>query len=403
MMTASLPELTPPARTLLGPGPANVHPRVLQASIAPLLGHLDPVYLRIMHRTGDLLRPVFGTDNLVTLAIAGTGHSGMEAGFVSLVEPGERVLVTVAGFFGQRIAEVARRAGTAVTTVEAEFGRIVEPDQIAQALKTGGPFKAVVAVHAETSTGVHQPLGAIAHLAREHGALLIADCVTSLGGLPVDVDATGIDYAYSCSQKCLGSVPGLSPITLSERAWQALKSRRSPARSWYLDVEAIWTYWSSDARYHHTAPITQFYALAEALQMAHEEGLAERFRRHQVNGDALQAGLEAMGLKLFAQSGHRLPMLTTVWVPDGVDDVRLRRELLDVENIEIGAGFGPLAGRIWRIGLMGYNAQPATVLLALAALDRAIHRQGIRVEFGAAAAAANRVYAGANARSGLPG
>jgi len=388
-------DLNPPPRILLGPGPSNVHPRVYQAMMAPILGHLDPDFLRSMDETKDLLRAVFRTQSEETIAISGTGSAGMEAAVANLVEPGERAVVCINGFFGDRIAEMASRYGVEVARVEAEWGRIIEPEAVEAALKAVGRTKAVAIVHAETSTGVHQPLDDIARLAHEHGALLLVDAVTSLGGCEVAVDDWGIDACYSASQKCLSCPPGMAPLTLSPRAADALRSRETKVCNWYLDLTLLDNYWGGKRAYHHTAPITMIYALREGLRLVLEEGLEARVGRHQHNGQALWAGLEAMGLTLHVQEGYRLPVLTTVRIPEGIEDVKLRRALLYGHNIEIGGGLGPLAGKVWRIGLMGISSSPENVLAVLQALEQELSAQGFRLEKGAGVAAADRVLGAA--------
>jgi alanine-glyoxylate transaminase/serine-glyoxylate transaminase/serine-pyruvate transaminase len=391
MSNHNVSDLHPPSRILLGPGPSNVHPRVFQAMMAPILGHLDPDFLHIMDETKDLLRAVFRTQNEQTIAVSGTGSAGMEAAVGNLVEPGERVVVCICGFFGDRIAEMASRYGAEVTRVEAEWGRIIEPEAVEAALKATGRTKLVAIVHAETSTGILQPLDDIVRLAHGHGALLMADTVTSLGGCEVAVDDWAIDACHSASQKCLSCPPGMAPLTLSAAAVNALRSRETKVRSWYLDMTLLDNYWGGKRAYHHTAPMTMVYALREGLRLVLEEGLEARVGRHQRNGQALRAGLEAIGLTLHAQEGYRLPLLTTVGIPEGIEDVKLRRALLYEHNIEIGGGLGPLAGKVWRIGLMGVGSSAENVLAVLAAMEQELSAQGFRLEKGAGVAAADRV------------
>jgi alanine-glyoxylate transaminase / serine-glyoxylate transaminase / serine-pyruvate transaminase len=385
------PELNPPARILLGPGPSSVHPRVYQAMMAPVLGHLDPDFLRIMDETKELLRAVFRTHNEETIAVSGTGSAGMEAALANLIEPGERAVVCINGYFGERIAEIASRYGAEVVRVEAEWGRIIEPEAVEAALKAAGDTKVVAIVHAETSTGISQPLADIVRLTHQHDAFLLVDAVTSLAGCQVAVDDWGIDACYSASQKCLSCPPGLAPLTLSPQAGEAVRSRETKVRSWYLDVTLLDNYWGGKRAYHHTAPITMVYALREGLRLAVEEGLEARIARHRRHGEALWAGLQAMGLALHAPEGHRLPVLTTVRIPEGIDDLKLRRALLYEHSIEIGGGLGPLAGKVWRIGLMGYSSSAENVLAVLAALEHELAGQGYRLEKGAGVAAADRV------------
>lgn len=351
-------EFRPPRRLLLGPGPSQVHPRVLRALSTSLLGHLDPAFLPVMNDIQTLLRSVFQTTNRFTIAVSGTGSAGMEASVVNLVEPGDAVIVGVNGAFGTRLATVVERCGGKAIRVEAPWGQIVEPDMIEQALRRSGPVKAVAVVHAETSTGVWQPIEPIGRLCRDHGALLIVDAVTSLGGVPVEVDGWGIDACYSGTQKCLSCPPGLAPLTLSDRALTTIKSRRTPCQSWYLDMALVADYWADGTRaYHHTAPISMLYALREALRLVDQEGLPARFLRHRLNSEALVAGLMELGLTPLPQARHRLPMLTCVTVPSHIDEATVRAQLLQTFGIEIGGGLGPLKGKVWRIGLMGNPVQ----------------------------------------------
>ena len=392
-MTTVPGAFAPPARVLLGPGPSDVHPRVLAALAAPLVGHLDPVFVAMMEEVKSLLRFVFATENALTIPISGTGSAGMEACVVNLVEPGDEVVVGVNGVFGTRLAEVATRAGATVTRVEAPWGHVVRAEQVEAALRNCRQPKVVALIHAETSTGAWQPLEDAARLAHDHGALFLADCVTSLAGAPVEIDRWGIDAAYSGTQKCLSCPPGLSPITFGPRAVEALRRRKTPVQSWYLDLTLLERYWGEERVYHHTAPISMNYALREALRLVAEEGLAARFARHRANHEALAAGLASLGLAFASEEGHRLPMLNAVTVPDGMDEARVRRRLLDAHGIEIGGGLGPMKGRVWRIGLMGESSCRAHVLLLLSALEDALRAEGHRVAAGAALAAAQAAYA----------
>lgn len=360
-----MPDL--PQRILLGPGPSDVPPSVLLAMARPTIGHLDPAFLRLMDEVRARLKKVFRTESDMTLAVSGTGSAGMEAALVNLIEPGDRVLVGINGVFGNRLADVARRCGGEVATVEAPWGRIIPPDEIRAAVDQHRPAL-VALVHAETSTGVHQPVEGIADRVHEHGGLLVLDCVTSLGGAPVEIDAWGVDAAYSGTQKCLSCPPGLSPVTFSARAVERIERRATPVQSWYLDLTMVRNYWNAKRAYHHTAPINMLYALHEALGLVLDEGLEARFARHRAAHDRLVAGLDALGIELVSQEGYRLPMLNAVSIPAGVDDAAGRRQLLDVYGIEIGGGLGDLAGKAWRIGLMGHAARTANVDLLLAAL-----------------------------------
>jgi alanine-glyoxylate transaminase/serine-glyoxylate transaminase/serine-pyruvate transaminase len=391
-VTAIPGEFTPPARLLLGPGPSEVHSRVLRAMAAPLLGHLDPAFVAMMEDVKALLRLVFATQNPLTFPISGTGSAGMEACVVNLVEPGDEVVVGVNGVFGTRLAEIVERAGAVPLRVEAPWGHVVRAEQVEAALKNSRRPKLVALVHAETSTGAWQPLPDAARLAHEHGALFLTDCVTSLGGAPVEIDGWEIDAAYSGTQKCLSCPPGLAPVTFGPRAVEVLRGRKTKVRSWYFDVTLLEKYWGEERVYHHTAPITMNYALREALRIVAEEGLPARFARHRRNHEALVAGLGALGLGLASEAGHRLPMLNAVTVPDGVDEARVRGRLLTEHGIEIGGGLGPMKGKVWRIGLMGESSRPASVLAVLAALEAALRAEGRRVAPGTALAAAQASY-----------
>ncbi len=384
---------TPPRRLLLGPGPSMVHPRVLRALSMPLIGHLDPAFLCVMNDIQTLLRVVFQTNNRFTIAVSGTGSAGMEASIVNLVEPGDAVIVGVNGVFGTRWASAVERCGGKAIRVEAPWGQIIDPAAIEQALSRSGPVKAVAIVQAETSTGAWQPLEPIANLCRKHDALFLVDAVTSLGGIPVEIDRWGIDVCYSGTQKCLSCPPGLSPFTLSDRALASIKARRSPCQSWYFDMTLIEDYWAEGTRaYHHTAPISMLYALREALRLVEEEGLPARFARHRLNSEALLAGLAQLGLLPLPQAGHRLPMLTCVTVPPHIPEAEIRMNLLSAYGIEIGGGLGPLKGKVWRIGLMGESSTEAHVLTLLNALEELFIRRGWLSTPGVALQAAARIY-----------
>ena len=370
-----------------------VHPRVLHALSTPVLGHLDPAFLALMNDIQTLLRAVFQTKNPFTIAVSGTGSAGMEASIVNIVEPGDAVVVGINGVFGARLAAIVARCGGKAIPVEAPWGQIIEPEALETVLRRSGPVKAVAIVHAETSTGVWQPLEAIAQLCRDHDTLFIVDAVTSLGGTPVEIDRLGIDVCYSATQKCLSCPPGLSPFTLSDRAVAAIKARRSPCQSWYLDMALIADYWADGTRaYHHTAPISMLYALREALRLVEEEGLPARFARHQLNSEALIAGLSELGLSPLPPIEHRLPMLTCVTVPDPIPEAEVRANLLSTYGIEIGGGLGPLKGKVWRIGLMGESSTEAHVLTLLNALEKLFIRGGGLSTPGVALQAAARVY-----------
>lgn len=380
---SEIPALDPPRRTLMGPGPSGADPSVLAAMGLPILGHLDPEFMRIMDECQTMMRRVFRTANDVTLATPGTGTSGMEAAVMNLLQPGDRAVVGICGYFGERIARMAARTGAEVTRVTAPWGSPIAPDDVERALREG-PARLVAVVHAETSTGVRQPVEPVARLAREAGALLLLDCVTSLGGEPVDVDAWGVDAAYAGTQKCLSAPPGAAPLTLSPAAWSAVQARETPANSWYLDLGLLEAYWDSRRAYHHTSPISMTYALHRALALVLEEGLEARWARHERHGRALQRGLEAMGLALHADAAHRLSVLTTVRIPEGVEDAPVRRALLDRFGIEIGGGLGDLRGRVWRVGLMGESSTPGNVLYFLASLGALLRGHGFAADTGAA-------------------
>ena len=372
-------ELNPPERLLMGPGPSNVHPRVYKALSAPIVGHLDPIFLEVMEQSKTLLREVFETENELTIPISGTGSAGMETCFVNVVEPGDRVVIGVNGVFGQRMCDVAERCGAQVERVEVPWGQAIDPAQFEAALNTGGKTKLVAVVQAETSTGVLQPLQEIGALAREYDSLFLVDAVTSLGGVSVGVDAMGIDLCYSGTQKCLSCPPGLSPITLSDQAVSVLQSRQSKVQSWYLDLGMIAQYWGETRVYHHTAPISMNYALREALRLIQEEGLTSRWARHRHHQEALIAGLQAMGLEPVVEATQlRLPPLTTVRIPGGVDEAAVRKQLLAQFDIEIGGGLGVFQGNAWRIGLMGHTSKPKSVIQFLAALETCLGTPGER-------------------------
>lgn len=349
-----------PDRLLLGPGPSPVSPRVLQALAQPTIGHLDPLFLALMDEVRERLRTVFGTRNEMTLAMSGTGSAGMETVIVNLVEPGDRVVVAVNGVFGGRLAEVARRAGGEVTPVDTAWGKTVDREALQAAIRERAP-KIVAVVHAETSTGAATPLDGLAEEVHAHDGLLLVDCVTSLGGMPVEIDRHGVDAAYSGTQKCLSCPPGLSPVTLGPRAVAKLDARKTKVPSWYLDLTLLKSYWGQERAYHHTAPINMLYALHEALAIALEEGLPARFERHRAAHARLAAALGEMGLRFVSQDGFRLPMLNAIAAPDGVDEAAVRKRLLDGHGIEIGGGLGAFKGKAWRIGLMGHGATSESV------------------------------------------
>lgn len=368
MKETQFKELDTSQRILLGPGPSMASPRVLRVMATPLIGHLDPQFLTIMDEEQQLLRQVFQTENQLTLAVPGTGSAGMEAALCNFVESGDSVLVVVIGYFGERLCEVVARYGAEVDRIELPWGEACDPQIIKKALQKKR-YKLLALVHAETSTGVLQPaISEIASAAHKHGALLLLDVVTSLGGLPVEIDAWDVDIAYSGSQKCLSCPPGLAPITVGSRAREVLDKRLTPVANWYLDLKGLLKYWEPPHAYHHTSPISTHYALREGLRIAVEEGLEARFARHRRNAHLLWDGLEALNLPPLVPRDRRLTTLTTPQLPSGLDDAGLRKRLLEEYNIEIAGGFGQLAGKVWRIGLMGYSSRPENVLLLLAAL-----------------------------------
>ncbi len=384
-------DLDPPQRILLGPGPSNCHPRVLRTMSAPLIGHLDPDFLQIMNETMELLREVFQTKNQLTIPVSGTGSAGMEAAFVNLLEPGDKAVICINGIFGERMADVAGRCRAEVIRVEAEWGDIIQPEQVEAALK-GNKVKLLAIVHAETSTGACQPLEEISKITHNNGALLLLDCVTSLGGLPVEIDAWNVDAAYGGTQKCLSCPPGLSPVTFSPQAQDIIQNRKTKVQSWYLDLTMIANYWGKERLYHHTAPISMNYALREALRLIREEGLENRFARHEQNSAAFVAGIEAMGLSMLVKKAYRLTSLNAVKIPDSISDLKVRQMLLQEFNIEIGGGLGPLKNKIWRVGLMGHSSTKRNVFLLLTALETALRSQGLNMQEGAAVAAAAAIY-----------
>ena len=379
-------DLDPGERLLMGPGPSNVPARVLQAMSAPTIGHLDPVFLAVMDETQQLLRYLFQTDSPLTIPVSGTGSAGMETCFVNLIEPGDEVVVCVNGVFGTRMSDIVGRIGGRLTRVDAPWGRAIDPDDVRKAVHGGSP-KVLAVVHAETSTGVCQPLEDLAAIAKEAGALLLVDTVTSLGGMEVDVERMGIDAVYSGTQKCLSCPPGLAPISLGPAAIRALENRKSPVVSWYLDMGMVRSYWGGERKYHHTAPINMIYGLREALRLIAEEGLEGRWARHRLNHRALVAGIEAMGLSMLVPEAERLPMLNTISIPGGADDRRVRAALLADFGIEIGGGLGALAGRTWRVGLMGHSCRRRNVFLFLSALETVLRGEGVTVKPGALEAA----------------
>lgn len=360
------------SKLLMGPGPSNVSRRVYDALATPIIGHLDPEFLDMMDETTQMLRDVFQTKNKLTIPVSGTGSSGMEAGFVNILEPGDKVVIGVNGVFGERMSDVASRYGGEVIRIEEEWGRIIEPSRVIDVLKQNPDTKLVAIVHAETSTGAKQPLQEIGDYVKGTDTLLLVDAVTSLAGCELKIDDWNIDICYSGTQKCLSVPPGLSPVTFSDKAVDVIDARGSKVESWYLDLSMIRKYWGSERVYHHTAPISMIYALREGLKIILEEGLEERHKRHQMVGDYFIEEISKLGFSLFAQEGHRLPMLVSVILPDGIDDDQVRSKLLQEHGIEIGVGLGKTRGKIWRIGLMGESCTKENVDIFIGALKEII-------------------------------
>src|SRR6266550_8414382 len=388
----TLPELNPSYRLLLGPGPCNVDPRILRIASAPQLGHIDPAFFAIREETAQLLRWVFQTKNEMTLCVSGSGFSGAEAVLCNLREEGHTIISGSLGFFSGQIVEISQRAGANVVNLETELGAPLEADVLEQAFKDHPEAKIFATAIAETSTGLLQPLAELERVTHAHGALFVVDAVCGLGGVPMNVDEMKIDACYAGSQKSLGALPGLAPVTLNEQAVQVIKNRKKPVQSYYLDLQSLHRYWNGDHSYHHTACSNIIYGMREALRLILEEGLETRWARHQLHGEALRAGIEAMGLKLLTRPGYALSVLTAISVPEGVDELAVRQRLLEEYNIEIGGGFGPLKGRLLRIGLMGYNSCRKNVDTVLSALEHVLQGPGFQPHVGAALAAADAVY-----------
>ena len=382
--------LNPPTRVLMGPGPSMVPPRVYRALTTPILGYGDPAFHRIMDDLRTMMRAVFNTENELTYPVSGTGSAGMETAICNSLEPGDGIVVCINGFFGLRIADMAARLGAEVTRLEAEWGGIVDPQALRETLRGKPNTKVVAIVHAETSTGVLQPMDDIARITKEYGAMLLLDTVTSLGGMPVKLDEWDVDFCYSGTQKCVNVPPGLSPLSVSARGQEALKARKSQVVDWYLDLSLISGYWDGRV-YHHTPPTSMIYALYEGLAIILEEGMEPRYQRHATNARALCEGLEAMGLKLVVEPQYRLPSLTTVRIPEGVEDAKVRGALLNEHNLEIGGAVGAFGGKVWRIGLMGYGSSPQNVLGVLSSLSQALNQQGFKADGSGALAAAGAV------------
>jgi alanine-glyoxylate transaminase/serine-glyoxylate transaminase/serine-pyruvate transaminase len=384
----------PPQRTLMGPGPSEIHPRVFSAMGRPTIGYLDPVFVKMMDELKELLRYAFQTDNALTFPVSGPGSAGMEMCFVNMVSPGDKVIVCRNGVFGGRMIENVERCGGVAVVVDEPMGKPVDPEKVEDAFRNNPDAKILAFVHAETSTGVASDAKALADIAHKHDALTIVDTVTSLAGIPVLVDEWGLDAVYSGSQKCLSCTPGLSPITFSDRVVEQIKKRTTRVQSWFMDINLLLGYWGETTRtYHHTAPTNALYSLHEALVMLREEGLEAAWARHQRNHTALKAGLETLGLKFLVEEPYRLPQMNAVYVMPGLDEKEVRRRLLTEFNIEIGAGLGTLAGKIWRFGIMGYSCKMENVMLCLCALESMFDDMGAKIEIGAAEAAAYHAYA----------
>lgn len=363
-------ELNPTTRVLMGPGPSDVHPRVLKAMATPLIGHLDPQFIQIMDDVKEMTRQLFQTKNQITSVISATGSAGMETCFVNLLERGDTAMVCVSGVFGTRMCDIVERCGAKLIRVDAPWGKPIDPKQVKDALKDNKP-KLVAIVHAETSTGVLQPLEEISKLVHDAGALFLVDAVTSLGGTPVKVDEWEIDAIYSGTQKCISAPPGLSPVSFSPKALEVMDARKSKVQSWYLDMSMIRNYWAGAKRaYHHTAPISMIYAIHEAMRLVVEEGLEKRFERHMKNHILLRDALEEMGFEFLVEPKYRLPMLNAIKIPEGQDDATVRSRLLNEYNIEIGAGLGEFAGKVWRIGLMGESSSHNHINMVVSALKQ---------------------------------
>ncbi len=369
----ALTDLNVPERILLGPGPSMVSSRVLRAMAHPLVGHLDPKFIELMKEVQEGLRYVFQTQNQMTLPVSGTGSAGMESTVANLLEPGDTIMIGVNGYFGERLCDMASRYGATVNRLDKPWGDVFTPEEIDAALKKK-PAKVVAVIHAETSTGALTSLEGMAEVVHKHGALFLVDCVTSLGGIPLKIDEWDIDIAYSGTQKCLSCPPGLSPVTIGARAREAFHQRKTKVANWYLDMTMLEHYWGDERTYHHTAPISMNYALREALRLVMEEGLEARYQRHRENSQMLWDGLEDLGLRLIVPIERRLPSLTTVAIPDGVNDMEIRKRLLEDFNIEIAGGLGAFKGKAWRIGLMGYSSRKENVVLLLSALERLLKK-----------------------------
>ncbi len=388
----STPIFNPPVRTLMGPGPSDVHPRILEALSRPTIGHLDPLFIEMMEQTKAMLQSAFQTNNALTMPVSAPGSAGMETCFANLVEPGEKVIVCQNGVFGGRMKENVERCGGVAVMVEDDWGTAVSLEKVAAALDTHADAKIVAFVHAETSTGARSDAKELVELAHRHDCLTIVDAVTSLGGCELKVDEWEIDSIYSGTQKCLSCTPGLSPISFNDRALNKIKNRSQKVQSWFLDLNLVMGYWGTNQKraYHHTAPVNALYGLHESLRMLEEEGLENAWARHRRMHQALKAGLEAMGLSFIVDEAHRLPQLNAVSIPAGIDDAQVRSRLLNEYNLELGAGLGALAGKVWRIGLMGYSARAENILLCVSALEAILSEMNAPIQTGVALAATQK-------------
>ena len=386
----SISSFNPPVRTLMGPGPSDVHPRITSAMARPTIGHLDPVFVGMMDQVKEMLQYAFATQNQLTIPVSAPGSAGMETCFVNLVEPGDKVVVCQNGVFGGRMKENVERCGATAIMVEDEWGKPVDPNKLEETLKSFPDAKIVAFVHAETSTGARSDAKTLCEIARQHDCLTIVDAVTSLAGSELLVDDWGIDAIYSGTQKCLSCTPGISPLSFSDRAIEVIKSRHTKVQSWFLDTNLVMGYWGPNAKraYHHTAPVNALYALHESLVMLQEEGIKNAWDRHMKNHLILRAGIEAMGLSFIVDEPYRLPQLNSVTIPEGVDEAQVRTRLLTEFNLEIGAGLGALAGKVWRIGLMGHSSRAENIFLCLSALEAVLSDMGAPINKGAALEAA---------------
>lgn len=390
----SIRSFHPPQRTLMGPGPSDVYPRILEAMGRPTIGHLDPMFVAMMDEIKELLRYAFQTKNALTMPVSAPGSAGMETAFVNLVEPGDKVVICQNGVFGGRMKENVERCGATAIMVEDAWGTAVDPNKAEDALKANPDAKILAFVHAETSTGAQSDAKSLAEIARKHNCLSIVDAVTSLGGTPLMVDEWGLDAVYSGTQKCLSCVPGLSPVTFSERALERVKARKTKVQSWFMDLNLVLGYWAGSGKraYHHTAPINALYGLHEALVILQEEGIENAWTRHRRHHEALRVGIEAMGLGFVVKAQDRLPQLNAVSVPEGIDEAAVRTRLLNEYSLEIGAGLGAMAGKIWRIGLMGCASNQRNVLVCLGALDAVLSNMQAPIKSGVAVGAAMAAY-----------